>query len=96
MRVSHHEVNNSIQVLYQRMPQALREVPKETLGIEAIRLGFKNIKDGLRLLEQSTNWPRFLTGKYSIYPKKVPPEVSGGHIIDLVMINLQRVSMIEE
>jgi len=72
LRVQHHEINNSIQVLYQRMSQVLREIPKETLGQEAIKLGFKNIEEGLKLLEQHTIWPRFLAGKYSVNTTRVP------------------------
>jgi signal transduction histidine kinase len=72
LRVLHHEVNNSIQVLYQRMPLVLRQIPKETLAVEAVQMGFKNIEEGLRLLEQYTVWPRFLAGKYSVDLTRVP------------------------
>ncbi len=72
LRVLHHEVNNSLQVLYQRMPQVLRKIPEETLGYEVVKLGFKNINAGLRLLEQFTIWPRFLTGKYFVKLCRVP------------------------
>jgi two-component system heavy metal sensor histidine kinase CusS len=54
------------------MPQVLRQIPKDMLGMDAVQMGFKNIDEGLRLLEQYTIWPRFLAGKYSVDLTRVP------------------------